>query len=690
MPVFPWIAKQLQENAQAPPAEPAHFVMPLSPEYFAGKITLVETAAQAEDMVAFVHQPPIAWIGIDIKYCYVDVGIVIDQRHTVHDPKSICPLLLALALAEPDDDRGGKLYRFVVDLRQPSLPKKFEELLRLPVPFVAHDSPAMLFSLSRLGFDEPSKLWDTQVCEKALNLGRNHKNYRLRAGADVADQARTADEIEQEDAFTYCLNSTCLRYGVSYPFGSDEERLNRALEERPDGQSFTTEQVAFAAAGAVAIAKLYPLQITKAAQCGVLQHLVEVEMPWANTNARMMWKGVRVDPDKCEKVREVCEQHLRALKPQLAALGITNFRSHEQLERFFAKEGLLDRFRDRGRVSFDKDTLEAAQHLHPAIPLIRAARRVADLQRERILAGEFVGADDRVHPQYRQLGAHTGRQSCRWPNVTGLGRIFRPLIVPDPGYGIGEVDLSQIEVGIAAAIYGDERLIKMFNEGDVYASMAREFYRYELPPDDYDLSDWEFKKKHANLRNNMKACTLGLIYGMTPVGLARQLKTPETKAKVTQTQFMGLFPTLKRALAETSNVGALRGYVSTISGLRRYRADRAKQVSTWERNWMANFPVQGSAAVVFKVAGNRLDNLYRRHDARLVIPMHDSFVFEAPTDSVEQVAWLTVDVFCATVQEFFPVLKSKAVLIVDFPHCWNKDNHANSLELWMEDPMYTF
>jgi len=116
-------------------------------------------------------------------------------------------------------------------------------------------------------------------------------------------------------------------------------------------------------------------------------------------------------------------------------------------------------------------------------------------------------------------------------------------------------------------------------------------------------------------------CTLALIYGITPYGLALRLNTSKAEAAALLDRFMAMFPELRRALAETPQFGALCGYVSTLTGLRRHWARASGPLSSWERNWMPNHPVQGSAAVVFKVAGNRLDKLYRRYDARLLVPL---------------------------------------------------------------------
>jgi DNA polymerase I len=439
----------------------------------------------------------------------------------------------------------------------------------------------------------------------------------------------------------------------------------------------------------VAAAALYLPQVLTATQTGTLQHLVSVEMPWVITNARMVWHGVKKDPALCQRVEQMAQQHRDQLQTQLAGFGIANADSHQQLRQFFEAQGLLHLFRRGGKITFSKDLLEELQDHHPAIPLLRAIRRINSLLESRILGLDFVGADGRVHSNYTQLGTHTGRQASWGPNLLGLGRVFRPLIVPEAGFGLGEVDLSQIEVGIAGAVYHDEQLVEKFNTGDVYSAMAQDFFREELPPEDRELSSREFKKHYKRHRDKMKICTLGIIYGLTPYGLALRLNTSKAEAAALLNRFMAMFPTLQKALAETPQFGALCGYVSTASGLRRHRSQRSGSLTNWERNWMTNHPVQGSAAVVFKIAGNRLDRLYRRHDARLLVPLHDAYLFEAPLEQLPAVAELTGRVLCEAVQEAFPQLQPQVDVNITYPGCWNKDGRFDSIERWLEDPLFS-
>jgi DNA polymerase I len=87
--------------------------------------------------------------------------------------------------------------------------------------------------------------------------------------------------------------------------------------------------------------------------------------------------------------------------------------------------------------------------------------------------------------------------------------------------------------------------------------------------------------------------------------------------------------------------------------------------------------------VVFKEAGNRLDKLYRQYNARIIIPVHDAFIFEAPLEEMKTVAELTSRVMCEMLQEYFPVLRPRVEVNIDRPDCWNKDGDGDELERWI-------
>jgi DNA polymerase I-like protein with 3'-5' exonuclease and polymerase domains len=147
-------------------------------------------------------------------------------------------------------------------------------------------------------------------------------------------------------------------------------------------------------------------------------------------------------------------------------------------------------------------------------------------------------------------------------------------------------------------------------------------------------------------------------------------------------KFLEMFPALGKALDDGVYFAMSRGYAATATGLKRYRPG-AGALSNWERNWMKNHPVQGTAAALFKTACIRLDSLYKAHGARLILPVHDAVVFECPLAAVQEIAELTRRVLCDAVQEFFPQLRPRAVLNIAHPECWSKDGDANATEKWI-------
>ena len=121
-------------------------------------------------------------------------------------------------------------------------------------------------------------------------------------------------------------------------------------------------------------------------------------------------------------------------------MGLENPNSHPQLKQFFGKLGLLRHFRRGDKYHFDEEQLKGLKGLHSAIALVRKARKLQRLQNDQLFLQELTGRDGRLHPEYRQLGTHTGRLTSSKPNIMGLQRDLRPVVIPDPGNGIGEAD----------------------------------------------------------------------------------------------------------------------------------------------------------------------------------------------------------------------------------------------------------
>lgn len=534
---------------------------------------------------------------------------------------------------------------------------QLQTLFNLPVTFVAYDANKLLHCLWALGLNEPRWIWDILIAEKARNLGL-HQFDKRREFDDLADKIEAKDSFASERKNFYSLKATVARYGLKSP---QVEQAGTLYEE---------------------VAKLYLLQVQVTVMQGIHSHLIEVEMPWVVTNAAMEKNGVLVSREQCEKILGGTEAKLAQWKSELETYGLMNPNSRDEKITFFNSLGLLRHFKEGSDYSFQREMLSANYHLHPAIRLLAKYSNMASISKDVIFQPGLVGADGRIHPEHKHLDTVTGRQATMAPNILGLPAVLRPIVIAPECYGIGEVDLAQIEVAITAAVYNDVDLIEKYNAGDLYSALAQEFYQDELPEEHKQCSLDIFKEHHRDKRHIMKQCTLGLIYGITPFGLAKKLKVPESKARQLMDGFLAMFPTLERAMYAAPQYGAIRGYVSTATGLQRLRAKNAERNRS-EKNWMINMPVQGTAAALFKIAGNRLHQLYKRCDAKLIVALHDAFVFEAPLDKLEEVAALTSQVMIQVIQEKYPQLNIRTDINTSSPHCWNKDGDAASIDEWL-------
>ncbi len=146
MKLLPGWDKRLQEVEATADITPNSVELRKSPQFYARGVHFVDTPNAAQAFVEFALQRPLSHIGIDTEFRYDRLGVLINKNNTVYDPRSIHPLLLSLALAEPVGEERGELYLFVVDLRRAELRPFIQELLRLPVCFVGHNLKVALAS----------------------------------------------------------------------------------------------------------------------------------------------------------------------------------------------------------------------------------------------------------------------------------------------------------------------------------------------------------------------------------------------------------------------------------------------------------------------------------------------------------------------------------------------------------------
>jgi DNA polymerase-1 len=262
----------------------------------------------------------------------------------------------------------------------------------------------------------------------------------------------------------------------------------------------------------------------------------------------------------------------------------------------------------------------------------------------------------RVHTNYHQAVASTGRLSSSDPNLqnipvrTGEGRRIRQAFVAPHGHRLIAADYSQIELRIMAHLSGDEGLRDAFaRAADVHRATAGEVFG--IPP----------ALVTPEQRRRAKAINFGLIYGMSPFGLARQLAISREEAKSYVETYFTRYPGVKAFMDATRDLARTRGYVETVFGRRLYLPEinsRNAQRRQYAERTAINAPMQGTAADVIKRAMVRLHEWIRRDapDVKMIMQVHDELVFEVREDRVDDVRPIIVEHMSGAAQLAVPLV----------------------------------
>lgn len=367
-----------------------------------------------------------------------------------------------------------------------------------------------------------------------------------------------------------------------------------------------------------------------------LRYYSEIEQPVAKILAKMDMTGIRVD----KKVLKDLEADL--LHKQQSILSFINKRlpSAEQVQELskpkiehllFNVFGLKPlEVTAKGARSIKKEVLEQLEEMHWLPGMIREYRSVGTLLENTLgpMLKRLEGGDV-IYPTFNQCVTITGRLSATDPNVQGIparsedGARIRKAFIGKDSKSIVSADYSQIELRILAHMSRDEGLIHAFKSGaDPHASTASRVF---------GVDETEVTKEQ---RSAAKEINFGIIYGLTPFGLARRLGVDKDEASKFIDRYFQAFPGVKQYLDHVSKEGVEKGYVDTLNGRRisLFAANKSvtrREISEAERR-ACNYPMQGTAAEIVKRAmvesARLLENEFP--DANLLMQVHDELVFE--------------------------------------------------------------
>ena len=370
----------------------------------------------------------------------------------------------------------------------------------------------------------------------------------------------------------------------------------------------------------------------------------ECEQPLVPVLFAMEHHGVLVDREQLrlqsrEFARQLQELLLQASREAGHEFNIDSPRQLQQI--LFERLQLPVRRRTpTGQPSTAEDVLEelAASYALPRIVLeYRALAKLKSTYTDKLpeLVNERTG---RIHTNYAQAVAATGRLSSLDPNLQNIparraeGRRIRQAFIAPPGHVLLAADYSQIELRIMAHLSGDDSLRAAFAEDrDVHQATAAEVFGVELTAVTSDH------------RRTAKVINFGLIYGMSPFGLARNLGIERSAAQQYVERYFQRYPGVKRFMDNTRLQARELGYVETVFGRRLYLPDIRSgnpQLRQYAERSAINAPMQGTAADIIKRAMISVYEWCRREavPARLIMQVHDELVLEVHERAVEEVS----------------------------------------------------
>ena len=356
---------------------------------------------------------------------------------------------------------------------------------------------------------------------------------------------------------------------------------------------------------------------------------------------QMEKRGMKLDDTLLKQMGDELAAEVSELEQQMYSMAGYEFNasSPAQLsEVLFTKLQLPTAGIKKGKTGYStgQKELDKLRGQHPIIELIERYRELTKLISTYIEAlPKLMAADGRIHTTFNQDVTSTGRLSSTNPNLqnipvrTELGRKIRQAFVPSDGKVFVGADYSQFELRLAAVLAGDEKLIEDFNSDvDIHAKTAAETYGISID---------EVSKSQ---RRAAKVINFGVLYGMSPHGLAAATGMSFTEAKKFIDHYFEVRKPIRQYLDKILTQAREQGFVETYFGRQRPTPDVKSSNfmvrSSAERAAM-NMPIQGTEADLMKLAMIRLeDRLSGLADA--ILQVHDSILVECKPEDVQKVS----------------------------------------------------
>jgi DNA polymerase-1 len=375
-----------------------------------------------------------------------------------------------------------------------------------------------------------------------------------------------------------------------------------------------------------------------------------IDLPLVPVLLRMEETGVRVDAEVLRELSSRLSVEIDNLAERIYAMaGETmgldaphrfNISSPKQLGDVLFNKMMLPKPMKYGKgkvVSTAQDVLEELAEHHAAPALVLEYRQLSKLVSN--YTGQLPALADsegRVHTTFNQVGTATGRLSSTNPNLqniptrTAIGREIRTAFIPAPGNLLMSADYSQIELRLMAHFSQDQLLLNAYRtDQDIHTLTAAEVFGV----DPATMS--------KETRARAKAVNFGIVYGISPFGLAAQLGIEQKEAKLyIETYFdryKGVRTFIDATLETVRREGAVRTYFGRIRPIPDIQSRNPNMRGFAERTAI-NTPLQGTAADLIKLAMIALDRIMTERGlrSRMTLQVHDELLFDVVPEEAEE------------------------------------------------------
>jgi len=444
---------------------------------------------------------------------------------------------------------------------------------------------------------------------------------------------------------------------------------NRALVLQPTkANPADPKRLPEAAAAIVRLAQVFATQIAESdatasaptlssgpIQTAPLQHIYQtMDLPLVPVLLRMEQAGVRIDPAILSAMSTRLAVDMDTLSDRIytqageaagqdSALRF-NINSPKQLGDVLFNKMQLPRPQKYGKgkvISTAQDVLEELAEHHPVPALVLEYRQLAKLRSTYLDSlPQLVDAEGRVHTTFNQVGTATGRLSSTNPNLqnipvrTALGREIRAAFIPAPGNLLMSADYSQIELRLMAHFSQDPLLLDAYRTGkDIHTLTASEVFGIPVAQLDKET------------RARAKAVNFGIVYGISPFGLAAQLGIDQREARAYIDRYFERYAGVRRFIDETLETVRREQAVRTYFGRVRPIPDiqsRNPNMRGFAERTAINTPLQGTAADLIKLAMIRIDAeiTARNLRSRMTLQVHDELLFDVVPAEAEELRTL--------------------------------------------------